>query len=916
MFGGVTQRASSVPTSPVRRSSEVAAEDPPSHEDPRRRSFDHAGAEADEARDVVKEMASAGLQSAALSSAIEEHEEDAAEEITHAEAAEAEAEGSGNGADEKAKEKRDDAWGKIARRISVSMKLGGTRDKDREKDKDKDSRPGSRQGERGRKTEKKDALRAMRSPRTGSLAPSATTHDAGSDAGDASDPGRPRASSPVPPSPRISSPLAGENRPSGSRRSSANPFSHHHHHHRRKEDAKAYATPRMSDDDMAYIRRVLADVHPVTGNPLSILQNAFSTGSSSSGVAGTTTLATQALWAKLGHLPGIEECLRMFTAVEILDGENMVGCHRCWKIANGLYKPRTREDGVVAGLDDDTDSETESESENDSSDKSASGKSDAGAMKSSTSGTHPVVPGLNDMDDGAPQSSPDLSSGRVSPASTSIVSTQITHSSSTTSISSAPTTVASVSPPKVPLHARKDSVIPPETYGGLPIPKISTTEPETPSSAPIGRTYSVDQRPSTDALTRTWSTPGAISVSTSNDSLLTPRARHHGRSKGTRKDGAEDSGESSDDEFDSESDTSATTSARSDGSVSPSVSPSASPNSSVEKLTGVSPLGSPRPHDRAAPGAAAAVRTKIPRAKQVVMRKMYKRYLISTPPPVLVIHLKRFQQMAKVHTISLSGGFKKLDDFVAFPEMLDLAPFLAPRREDFAHDRAEKEKGKERQERCMYRLYAVIVHMGNMVRRPGTIIVKLANFLLPIHSLAATTSHTPRSRRVPLLHRRRPPPPRLPPTPKSRRHPRCLPTNPARASRPNLRASSVNGRTSATLSCASRPWKRSSRRKRTSACTSASKPTRTLGLHPSSSSPPAISHTPLRPPLHRSSYTGPMLCSPFLWVYIDHIHRIAYICLHTLDILTYRAASHAVLAGTTYGPSHSGHTLTVHVLYT
>ena len=31
----------------------------------------------------------------------------------------------------------------------------------------------------------------------------------------------------------------------------------------------------------------------------------------------------------------------MFTAVEVLDGENMVGCRRCWKIANGqMPKPK------------------------------------------------------------------------------------------------------------------------------------------------------------------------------------------------------------------------------------------------------------------------------------------------------------------------------------------------------------------------------------------------------------------------------------------------------------------------------------------------------------------------------------------------------------------------------------------------
>ena len=93
---------------------------------------------------------------------------------------------------------------------------------------------------------------------------------------------------------------------------------------------------------------------------------------------------------------------------------------------------------------------------------------------------------------------------------------------------------------------------------------------------------------------------------------------------------------------------------------------------------------------------------------------MYKRYLISRPPPILVIHLKRFQQTNK-NSVSLYGGFKKLDEFVAFPEYLDVAPFLAPRREDFAAEKAEKGKHKAH-EKCMYRLYAVVVHIGNMVR--------------------------------------------------------------------------------------------------------------------------------------------------------------------------------------------------------
>jgi ubiquitin C-terminal hydrolase len=101
------------------------------------------------------------------------------------------------------------------------------------------------------------------------------------------------------------------------------------------------------------------------------------------------------------------------------------------------------------------------------------------------------------------------------------------------------------------------------------------------------------------------------------------------------------------------------------------------------------------------------------------MRPAYKRYLIAIPPPVLVIHLKRFQQTTKTPTLSFSHGFKKLDDYVTFPEYLDLAPFLAPKKEDFGLGRKGKVKKKvppKEAERCMYRLYAVVVHIGNIVR--------------------------------------------------------------------------------------------------------------------------------------------------------------------------------------------------------
>ncbi|KAI9568656.1 hypothetical protein HD554DRAFT_2218125, partial [Boletus coccyginus] len=66
--------------------------------------------------------------------------------------------------------------------------------------------------------------------------------------------------------------------------------------------------------------------------------------------------------------------------------------------------------------------------------------------------------------------------------------------------------------------------------------------------------------------------------------------------------------------------------------------------------------------------------------------------------------------------VSFSTGFKKLDDYISFPEFLDLAPYLAPRREDYFDSKVAVTRGPARRSApSMYRLYAVVVHIGNML---------------------------------------------------------------------------------------------------------------------------------------------------------------------------------------------------------
>jgi hypothetical protein len=167
-----------------------------------------------------------------------------------------------------------------------------------------------------------------------------------------------------------------------------------------------------------------------------------------------------------------------------------------------------------------------------------------------------------------------------------------------------------------------------------------------------------------------------------------------------------DSG-SSDDSFD---DTDASLSDASSAG-SPSVSPFASQEDLLKNPSIDAVLSSPK----YAPRSLAPERPKTPRSKQVVMRKFYKRYLIADPPLILAVHLKRFQQTSKTPFMSFSMGFKKLDDYVAFPEYLDITPFLAPNKEDFGLPSKKSKQSSRAKGKCMYRLYAVVVHIGNMV---------------------------------------------------------------------------------------------------------------------------------------------------------------------------------------------------------
>ncbi|XP_050086245.1 ubiquitin carboxyl-terminal hydrolase 45-like isoform X5 [Anopheles aquasalis] len=77
-----------------------------------------------------------------------------------------------------------------------------------------------------------------------------------------------------------------------------------------------------------------------------------------------------------------------------------------------------------------------------------------------------------------------------------------------------------------------------------------------------------------------------------------------------------------------------------------------------------------------------------------------KQYLISVPPAVLILHLKRFEA-------GMYGMLRKLATPVTFPFVLDIAPFCGSKVKRATHIRPG-------QKRILYSLYGIVEHSGSM----------------------------------------------------------------------------------------------------------------------------------------------------------------------------------------------------------
>uniref|UniRef100_A0A913IBP8 Ubiquitin carboxyl-terminal hydrolase n=1 Tax=Strongyloides stercoralis TaxID=6248 RepID=A0A913IBP8_STRER len=88
-----------------------------------------------------------------------------------------------------------------------------------------------------------------------------------------------------------------------------------------------------------------------------------------------------------------------------------------------------------------------------------------------------------------------------------------------------------------------------------------------------------------------------------------------------------------------------------------------------------------------------------PKAKKKMVEAK-KKYLIYSPPVILTLHLKRFEQ---VHN-SIYARTRKIPGYVNFDFELDLAPFVAKHGQRIVPG----------EKRVLYRLYGIVVHSGGL----------------------------------------------------------------------------------------------------------------------------------------------------------------------------------------------------------
>jgi len=391
----------------------------------------------------------------------------------------------------------------------------------------------------------------------------------------------------------------------------------------------------------------------------------------------------QTSWLRLGgggH--GLVDCLRQFTAVEVLEGDNAFACHRCWKDANTPGSKRKSDDR------DDNDDDDDDEDEDAEDEMAVDNEIDHDMIVVSRPSSPPSPPQEPFTTVHSPPmvrgDSGDLSllsvpSRPPSVVSQSAISMDDDEDDLAASVVSSPSTFPA-SHTRNPVERGRSPYDPSGLPGGFRVPHVMTT-------------YTSDEH-SPDPTITDPSTPTPQTYI--RNPFLLPSAPHLGRRPPRPSPLSDmDSGVTSDSDY-----------------VESELEPSAPPSEA-----GSRPSSRPSTPPVHVPLARRPNKPRVPRSEQVIHRRALKRYLISAVPPILVIHLKRFEQLSKSPS-AFFGNLKKIEDFVSFPEMLDMSPFMAPRREDYglkAGRGRPSALSRREDEPVMYRLYGVVVHIGSML---------------------------------------------------------------------------------------------------------------------------------------------------------------------------------------------------------
>jgi len=434
---------------------------------------------------------------------------------------------------------------------------------------------------------------------------------------------------------------------------------------------------------------------------------------------------------------GLANALKQFTSVELLDGDNAFACKRCWRLANprgeaerekARGKARRRrlrkaqEDGVLVENADDAEEADESEESSEDDDEEEPEEEIEG---SKTKNPHPSSPLSSQPSNPSSGSVPSLLSPKVSRESITAPSSSSTSASSSTDSEMRDSMLASTAPappnlesqvqitevPLANLDLAADETITLKTGAavfnaaqsmlGNVMGRASPLSPSSPSNPSPTATSPESRRPS---LKEVLEPP-------SEDAETSPKIDEERKAsiptiqmEEPRSPPAGDFVSSSSPPMDLDSQQSSRTRAAAPFSAAGkstlaapvarkgalqlgSVSGSDTENSIDEGNTGTSNYDTGDETDQSGVDQIQPLSISKPtgpkRSSQSLPRRALKRYLISSAPPVLIFHFKRFQATGKGFASLGGSNFKKIDDLVSYPEYLDIAPWLAPPREEY-----------------------------------------------------------------------------------------------------------------------------------------------------------------------------------------------------------------------------------------